>query len=486
MIPAVISSITSRGVFNANILIDTGSSESFISKLFFDQLGTDLVPHRSAITMASESMVCNTLGRCNVDINLPCYTLENVRLLVLDGLCCDIILGHDVLGKHQKLVMNFPGDKPPIELHAVMCCALPLAKIDPPPLFANLANNIHPIACSSRKYSEPEKAITKQSVDDLLSNGTIRVSNSPWRAQVLITGLDKPHIKPRMVIDYSRTINRFTLLDAYPLPNMDGIAKQIAQYSIYSTYDLKSAYHQIPIREVEKAYTAFEAAGNLYEFNVIPFGVMNGVAAFQRVIDKIISGSDLQATFAYLDNITVCGDSQEEHDYNVDRFLSTVKKYGLTLNVDKTISSVNSINILGYLISKNTIRPDPSRMQPLLDLPLPGNPASLQRALGLFSYYARWVSRYSDRIQPLIGNPPFPLSEECRTAFEDVKHQIAGACIVCPNNTDTLVLETDASNAALSASLNQGGKPVAFFSRSLGAQHQGLRYRLGYCKKDQS
>ena len=85
--------------------------------------------------MASESMVCNTLGRCNVDISLPCYnTLENVRLLVLDGLCCDIILGHDVLGKHQKLIMNFPGNKPPIELQAVTCCALSMAKIDPPPL----------------------------------------------------------------------------------------------------------------------------------------------------------------------------------------------------------------------------------------------------------------------------------------------------------------------------------------------------------------
>ena len=67
---------------------------------------------------------------------------------------------------------------------------------------------------------------------------------------------------------------------------MDGIAKTIAPYSVYSTFDLKSAYHQIPIREEEKAYTAFEAAGNLYEFNVIPFGVMNGVAAFQRVKDK--------------------------------------------------------------------------------------------------------------------------------------------------------------------------------------------------------
>ena len=186
----------------------------------------------------------------------------------------------------------------------------------------------------------------------------------------------------------------------------------------------------------------------------------------------MVVSSDLHATFAYLDNITVCGDSQEDHDYNVDRFLSTVEKYGLTLNEDKTISSVKSINILGYLISKNTIRPDLSRMQPLLDLPLPGNPASLQRALGIFSYYAQWVSRYSDRIQPLIGNPQFPLSEECRTAFEDVKHQKAGALIVCPNSTDTLVLETDASNAALSASLNQGGKPVAFFSRTLKAHER--------------
>lgn len=116
---------------NANILIDTGSSESFISKLFFDRLGISLVPHLSAITMASESLVCNTLGRCNVDISLACHTLENVRLLVLEGLCCDIILGHDVLSNHQKLVMNFHGEKPPIELKAMTCCALPLANIDP-------------------------------------------------------------------------------------------------------------------------------------------------------------------------------------------------------------------------------------------------------------------------------------------------------------------------------------------------------------------
>ena len=85
-----------------------------------------------------------------------------------------------------------------------------------------------------------------------------------------------------MVVDYSRTINKFTLLDAYPLPNMERVVSSIAKYSIYSTFDLQSAYHQIPIMETEKSYTAFEAAGRLFEFNVIPFGVKNGVAALTR------------------------------------------------------------------------------------------------------------------------------------------------------------------------------------------------------------
>ena len=96
-----------------------------------------------------------------------------------------------------------------------------------------------------------------------------------------MTGQDRS--KPQLVIDYSKTVNKFTLLDAYPLPNMDIIAKKIAQYRWYSTFDLRSAYHQIPIRDCDKPYTAFEANGRLYHFNRVPFGVTNGEAAFQRI-----------------------------------------------------------------------------------------------------------------------------------------------------------------------------------------------------------
>ena len=462
--------------FNGYLLIDTGSSESFISKSFASKLGVKLSNCNNSITLASENHVSRTVGACHVNINLNEHSLRNVRLMVLEQLCCDIILGLDILKEHERLVLSFSGHKAPIELTSPfspsISCSLAKADIEPPSLFANLEGNLRPIACGSRKFSDQESCFIKQTIDSLLESDIIRPSNSPWRAQVLVTGLNKPNAKPRMVVDYSRTINKFTLLDAYPLPNMERVVSSIAKYSIYSTFDLKSAYYQIPIMENEKSYTAFEAAGRLFEFNVIPFGVKNGVAAFQRVIDQIIDQEKLEGTFAYLDNITVAGESQEEHDENVKKFLDIVEKYSLTLNKEKTAGPTTSINILGYLVSKGQMRPDPDRMEPLLKLPLPKDPASLQRALGLFSYYSRWVEKYSDMVQPLIKEPSFPLSETCNTAFESIKSKIASSCIVCPNDRDNLVLESDASEFALSASLNQGGKPVAFFSRTLKAHER--------------
>ena len=193
------------------------------------------------------------------------------------------------------------------------------------------------------------------------------------------------------------------------------------------------------------------------------------MAAFQRVIciDQIIREERLKATFAYLDNITVAGLSQSELDNNVKLFLSTCEKYGLTLNDSKTISSVRTLHILGYSVSHNCVRPDPERMKPLLDLPLPADQPALKRALGFFSYYSKWVERFSDRVRPLVESSYFPLSAEAAAAFEGLKQHIAKSIIVCPTTTDRLVLESDASDFALSATLSQGGKPVAFFSRSL-------------------
>ena len=89
--------------------------------------------------------------------------------------------------------------------------------------------------------------------------------------------------KKQLYGDYSQTIIIYTELDAYPLPRIDEKVNELAKYNVFSTFDLRSACHQIKIIESERKYTAFEANEKLYEFNRVPFGVKNRVAVFQRI-----------------------------------------------------------------------------------------------------------------------------------------------------------------------------------------------------------
>ena len=123
-----------------------------------------------------------------------------------------------------------------------------------------------------------------------------------------------------MVINYSQTINKFTLLDAYPLPRMQDVVNNVTQYRVFSTLDLTSACHQVELPPSDRLYTAFQANVAFWQYIIIPFGLMNAVPCFQQIINNIIKENDCEAIFAHLDNITVCERNQSEHDRNVRVF----------------------------------------------------------------------------------------------------------------------------------------------------------------------
>ena len=288
-------------------LVDTGSTDSFIHDKFVQQLGLPFNPSQKTICLAAATST-HTIGTATLEsLEVEGFTYNNFQISVLPGLCHEVIIGHDLLSRHNKLIVKFGGEKEDMQLHSqnVGFCNLVAANIDPPKLLYNIKEDCRPIACKSRKYSDSDKLFISEEVSKLLKAGIIERSHSPWRAQVLITNDDRH--RRRMVIDYSRTINKFTELDAYPLPRLDDMAFQVSRYKVYSALDFKSAYHQIPIDAADKQYTAFEADGGLYQFCRIPFGVTNGVAAFQRIMDQLIQYHELSGTFVYLDNITVCG-----------------------------------------------------------------------------------------------------------------------------------------------------------------------------------
>jgi hypothetical protein len=329
-------------------LVDTGSSESYISASIIRKHKWKTYSSNSLVSMANIQCTSNTLGHCIVQIRFKNSIYDNVKLSILSHLCADVLLGHDFLNLHQRLEMPFGGNRPTISL-----CNLTAAQVPLPILFENLSPDCKPIATKSMRHSPLDEAFIRGEIQRLLRDNIIEPSSSPWRAQVLVTTNDNH--KRRMVVDYSQTINRFTYLDAYPLPRIGELVEKISHYEFYSALDLRNAYHQIPIRKEEQKYTAFEACGNLYQFCRIPFGVTNGVACFQRTINELINIEKLVDTYTYVDNVAICGNSKAEHDANLSKFMEAARKYGLTFNEDKSTIGVEVIRMLGYEISKGTI-----------------------------------------------------------------------------------------------------------------------------------
>ena len=337
-------------------------------------------------------------------------------------------------------------------------CGFSKLNIDPPEPFANLTANCHPIASKSRRYSQEDSVFIDEEVKRLLKEGIIEPSLSPWWAQVVVTK-DENH-KKRLAIDYSQTINRFTLLDAFPLPRISDMVNKIVQYRDFSTIDLRSAYHQVPLKDEDKPYTAFEARGNLYQFTRLPFEVTNGVPCFQREMMKFVDENDLEASFPYLDSVTICGKDQENHDTNMEHFLEAAKRKNLCYNTEKCIFSTRRLPIFGYIIEEGTIRPDPDRLRPLCELPVPHDSRSVSRCLGLFYYYSQWIPRFSDRIKPIASCKSFPPPPPAVEAFESLKKTIEDTVVTAIDETFSSEVETDASEVALAATLNQNGRPV--------------------------
>ena len=128
---------------------------------------------------------------------------------------------------------------------------------------------------------------------------------------------------------------------------------------------------------------------------------------------------------------------------------------------------MKSLDLLGYRVSCGELQPDPSRLQPLLMLQPPSSPKELKRITGLFAYYAKWIKDFSKKARPLQSTSKFPLGNESLEALKTLKSDLIHASLGVIRDDIPFEVETDASDYAIAAILSQGGRPVAYMSRSL-------------------
>ena len=460
------SSISVNHNHNVKALIDSGSSHSFITTELASKLKLP-IKWQPASTCLADNSYCTTRGYTNVNICVG-NTNHDIQLTVTDSLVAEVIIGMDFLAQHESVELQTGGRLPKIS-----CANLPAANIVPPNIFSSgLTNDVRPITTKPRYTNPANKEFIRVEVKRLLEEGIIQKSTSPWRAQVFVVR-DR---KPRMVVDYSETINLFTKLDAYPLTSVETVLNSVAENHYFSRLDLKSAYHQIAIKPEDRQYTAFEADGDLYEFTRLAFGLTNAVPVFQRIIDNIVKENNLQKTYPYLDDVTICGKTLEEHDKNLEEFMEVARTINLTLNTSKCVFRQTRIALLGHILEKGTKKPDPDRLKPLMEFPIPKTQAQSKRLTGFFAYYAKWIGDYANKVKPLLDaqkENSFPLDEHAEKAIANMKEEVANSLLVLPErDAGPLTLETDASGTAIGAVLSQATRPIAFFSRTLSPAEQ--------------
>ncbi|CAM4512955.1 unnamed protein product [Caretta caretta] len=335
--------------------------------------------------------------------------------------------------------------------------------------------NAHPIRVQPYRVSPQAKTAIEREIQDMLQMGVIRPSESAWASPVVL--VPKPDGEIRFCVDY-RKLNAVTRPDNYPMPRTDELLEKLGRAQFISTLDLTKGYWQVPLDESAKERSAFITHLGLYEFNVLPFGLRNAPATFQRLVDGLLAGLGEYAV-AYLDDVAIFSDSWADHLEHLQKVLERIREAGLTVKAKKCQIGLNRVTYLGHQVGQGTISPLQAKVDAIQKWPVPKSKKQVQSFLGLAGYYRRFVPHYSQIAAPLTDltkkKQPNAVqwTGKCQKAFKKLKATLMSDPVLrAPDFDKPFLVTTDASERGVGAVLMQKGPdqefhPVVFLSKKL-------------------
>ena len=318
------------------------------------------------------------------------------------------------------------------------------------------------------RMSPTEIKELKKMLDEMLQKGFIRPSSSSYGAPVMF--VPKPDGSLRMVLDY-RELNAQTVKDRYPLPRDHDLFDQlqISQARFLTSMDLLYGYWQVLIHPDDIHKTAIRTPLGAYEYVVMPMGLTNAPATFQRMMESVLRPFLTDFCMVYLDDIIVYSRTEEEHVKHIIMILQVLHEHGLKIKPKKCDFFKVKIKFLGHIIdvSDGDIRllPDPSKVEAIAEWNEPTTNTELQSFIGAINYYSKMVKGYAEQAAPLMSimsqkwgprdKKEFWM-EEHTTAFEQLKSALMKAPVLSlPMPDKPFILQSDASNIALGGVLMQ-------------------------------
>ncbi|XP_043240800.1 uncharacterized protein K02A2.6-like [Amphibalanus amphitrite] len=281
------------------------------------------------------------------------------------------------------------------------------------------------------------------------------VDASPWISPIVVSR--RRNGKLRLCVDL-REVNKAVEASGHPLPDMQDMLEQLQGATIFSSLDMKSAYHQLDLHPDSRSLTTFITHQGLMRYRRCPYG---------------LKSRGLEGVQVYLDDVIIYAATSNQHERRLTAVLKRLREHQITLNIEKCKLRREQVEFLGFIISKQGVAVNPDRIKALRELRAPASLKDLQAMLGLFGFYSRFVPAYSTLVEPLQcllrkGAPPFQWTGELQAVMDDVRQRILGSrALAMYDPTLPTRVTTDAS--AEEGELDDDVVAVAAVTAQLGA-----------------
>ena len=337
-----------------------------------------------------------------------------------------------------------------------------------------------PIQVKSRQIPLHHREHAEREVNRLMKLGIIRPSNSVYHSPAFV--IKKPSGDFRLICDY-RAINRHVIRSVHPLPSLETVTALWNGCTMWSKMDFNSGYLQTKLSERSKRFTAAGIPSvGFFEFNRLPLGLSSAVGFFQGLISKWLLGLKNVKCCCFIDDIATGATDFDQMISNLEEVFKRIAQSGLLLKPQKCRFFITEMDFLGFRLNKSGVSINPEKTEAITKMVRPHNKKTLKSALGMFSFYRKFIKGYADIARPLTQlltkEARFKWGLEQQQAFDSLKGKMTSPPILkYPDLTKPFILVTDASSYCIGATLAQIGDdnqqhPIAYASNVLSKSQQ--------------
>ncbi|GAU49605.1 hypothetical protein TSUD_407700 [Trifolium subterraneum] len=285
------------------------------------------------------------------------------------------------------------------------------------------------------RRTHPDMALKiKEEVQKQIDAGFLVTSEYPqWLDNIV--PVPKKDGKVIMCVDY-RDLNKASPKDYSPLPHIDVLVDNTAKSKVFSFMDGFSGYNQIKMAVEDREKTAFITPWGTFCYKVMPFGITNAGATYQRGMTTLFHDMMHKEIEVYVDDMIVKSGTEEEHVEYLLKMFQRLRKYRLRLNPNKCTFGVRSKKLLGFIVSQKGIEVDPDKVRVIREMPAPQTEKQVRGFLGRLNYISRFISHMTTTCGPIFKllrkNQGIVWTEDCQKAFDSIKEYLIEPPILIP------------------------------------------------------